>query len=243
MSSLVTVLTPLYNNAEDIQTAIQSVLNQTYVNWELIVIDDCSTDDGLEKVQDLIQKHPQKNIKILKNSQNYGPYVSLNIGLQAATGEYICRLDSDDRLTSNAIEVCLNSLQAHIDVVHFLAKRNDGHVFDNVGLFYRKTLIEKIGYYDSVRFAADVEFKHRIYSAVPKEKICKINTILYLIKKRRTSLSLRNDTGTSKIALGVRQNYIRTSSKWHKDSSNLYISFPLPKRPFPIHEMMETGYH
>lgn len=86
---------PTYNGAKFISQAIRSVLDQSFSDWELIVVDDGSTDDTARIVQDFVA-HDQRIIYV-KNDQNYGIQRSLNNGLERARGEYIARLDDDDQ--------------------------------------------------------------------------------------------------------------------------------------------------
>lgn len=91
--NLVSIIMPSYNTAQYIGATIKSVLNQTYTNWELIIVDDCSTDNTDEVVKNYLS---DKRIKYLKNEQNSGAAVSRNRALREAKGQWISFLDSDD---------------------------------------------------------------------------------------------------------------------------------------------------
>ena len=90
---LVSIITPSYNTENFIVETIESVINQTYTKWELIIVDDCSKDDTDKIVKPYLK---DKRIKYLKNEVNSGAAVSRNRALREATGEYIAFLDSDD---------------------------------------------------------------------------------------------------------------------------------------------------
>lgn len=90
----VTILMCVFNGSEYIRAAIESVLNQTYQNFELIIIDDASTDDTWQIISDFVECSQQ--IKAIRSSVNQGAGVALNKGLQVASGQYITRQDSDD---------------------------------------------------------------------------------------------------------------------------------------------------
>lgn len=92
---LVSVITPLFNSELYIERTIESVINQSYNNWELIIVDDCSADNGLNIVMKYIKT--DSRIKILKNETNSGPAVTRNKGIAIAKGKYIAFLDSDDQ--------------------------------------------------------------------------------------------------------------------------------------------------
>ncbi|WP_353845132.1 sugar transferase [Ruminococcus sp.] len=91
--NLVSIIMPSYNTAQYIEKTIKSVLNQTYTNWELIIVDDCSTDNTDDVVKNYLS---DKRIKYLKNEQNSGAAVSRNRALREAKGQWISFLDSDD---------------------------------------------------------------------------------------------------------------------------------------------------
>ena len=89
---LVSIIMPNYNSEKYVQTTIQSVLDQTYQNWELIFVDDCSTDNSLN----LVRAFNDERIKIFQNESNSGAAVSRNYALRLAQGKWIAFLDSDD---------------------------------------------------------------------------------------------------------------------------------------------------
>jgi glycosyltransferase involved in cell wall biosynthesis len=95
--SLVSVITPFYNGEKFIQETIQSVLAQTYTNWELLLIDDNSADGSTEIALRYAEKYPDK-VRYLEheNHQNKGQSASRNLGIREARGEYIALLDHDD---------------------------------------------------------------------------------------------------------------------------------------------------
>jgi glycosyltransferase involved in cell wall biosynthesis len=89
---LVSVIIPIFNGEKYIEQTIDSVLSQTYQNWELIIINDGSSDN----TERLILKYPDKRIRYLRNDTNRGISPSLNRGIDEAKGEFIARLDADD---------------------------------------------------------------------------------------------------------------------------------------------------
>jgi len=93
MAGLVSIIMPSYNTAEYIAESIQSVLSQSYTHWELIVVDDCSTDNTDEVIKPYLT---DGRIKYLKNEKNSGAAVSRNRALREAKGKWIAFLDSDD---------------------------------------------------------------------------------------------------------------------------------------------------
>lgn len=101
MAGLVSIIMPSYNTAEYIAESIQSVLAQSYTNWELIVVDDCSTDNTDEVIKPYLT---DGRIKYYKNEKNSGAAVSRNRALREAKGKWIAFLDSDDLWMSDKLE-------------------------------------------------------------------------------------------------------------------------------------------
>lgn len=91
-NDLVTIITPSYNTAKFIKETIQSVLNQSYKNWEMIIIDDCSQDD----TKQIISLYNDDRIKFYINDRNSGAAISRNNAISIAKGKWIAFLDSDD---------------------------------------------------------------------------------------------------------------------------------------------------
>ena len=94
MENKVSIITPNFNGAKYIEKAINSVIKQTYMNWELLIIDDCSTDESIKIISKYLLKEPR--IKLIRNNENVGPALSRNKGIEKADGRYIAFLDSDD---------------------------------------------------------------------------------------------------------------------------------------------------
>lgn len=110
---LVSVLMPVYNCENYILEAVESILQQTYFNFELLIIDDCSTDGTVDIIKSLNDDRIQLHVK-LKNS---GYTNSLNYGLQIANGKYIARMDGDDISLPKRFEKQVTYLEANDDVV------------------------------------------------------------------------------------------------------------------------------
>lgn len=106
MEPLVSVIIPMYNREKTICRAIDSVLNQTYRNIEIIVVDDGSTDGSLQLAQDYIKK----GVKVIASIQNVGVAAARNVGMKAATGEYIAFQDSDDEWFPNKLQVQIDHM-------------------------------------------------------------------------------------------------------------------------------------
>ena len=94
MSSLISIITPLYNTGHLVSETIESVLKQSYLNWELIIVDDCSQDNSAEIVKKYIQN--DNRIKLFEFTENKGCATARNYAIKIAKGEFIAFLDSDD---------------------------------------------------------------------------------------------------------------------------------------------------
>lgn len=95
---LVSIVLPMYNAAEYIKECVDSILMQTYSDFELLIIDDGSTDDSIQ----LVETYKDSRIRLIKNEHNY--IASLNLGLKESCGRYIARMDADDRMKPQRIE-------------------------------------------------------------------------------------------------------------------------------------------
>ncbi|WP_088032400.1 glycosyltransferase family 2 protein [Evansella clarkii] len=95
LDDLVSIITPAYNSEKFIRHTIDSVLAQTYSNWEMIVVDDCSTDRTVEIVTEFMEK--DNRIKLVQLKENKGPALTRNTAIKYARGRYLAFLDSDDQ--------------------------------------------------------------------------------------------------------------------------------------------------
>ena len=105
---LISVVIPAYNNGKYIDKCLNSIINQTYTNIEIIIINDCSTDD----TEQIILKYKNKDERILylKNDKNIGVGATRNRGIEVSKGRYIYFLDSDDYIELNCIENLYNAI-------------------------------------------------------------------------------------------------------------------------------------
>ena len=114
----ISVIIPVYNVEKYLRQCLDSVINQTYKDLEIICVDDCSTDNSRQILQEYAKK--DERIKILYNKKNSKLGPTRNNGLKVATGKYIHFLDSDDWLEPNAYETLINDAEKGYDAVYFL---------------------------------------------------------------------------------------------------------------------------
>lgn len=112
---MISVVMGAYNSEKYISEAIESIINQTYKNFEFIIIDDCSAD----KTNMIIRKYAVKDnrIKLINNSNNMGLTYCLNKGIKIAKGKYIARMDTDDIALPSRLEKQFSYLENHKNVV------------------------------------------------------------------------------------------------------------------------------
>lgn len=110
MNDLVSIIMPSYNTGQYISETINTVINQTYSNWELIIVDDCSSDNTDEIIQPYLK---DKRINYYKNSKNYGAAISRNRALRSAKGKWIAFLDSDDLWLPQKLELQINFMESN----------------------------------------------------------------------------------------------------------------------------------
>ncbi len=109
MSSLVSIITPCFNSEKYISQAILSVISQTHLNWELLLVDDCSSDATYTIISDFASQ--DSRIKAFKLDKNSGAGVARNFAIQQAQGNYIAFLDADDLWKPEKLEKQLHYMQ------------------------------------------------------------------------------------------------------------------------------------
>lgn len=237
----VSVILTVFNNKDDVINSIESVINQSFKDWELIIVDDCSIDGSFEKIHDYLKKNNGKyNFKLIKNGKNYGTYVSKNIGIVNSQGEYLTFIDSDDTYHTDKLKKQVNILNTNdVQAVTIKQKNNEDIIkVSETMLMLKRSIIDKIGYYDSVRFGADWEYSARIRKVYGNNSIFIIDEVLYFVKCRDGSLTRNTKTGISGSGRKKRRKYLEGYTSWHNSGKNLYIPFKMRIRPFPVDKIM-----
>lgn len=205
-SNLVSIVLPVYNGADHISESIESVLKQTYQNWELIVVDDCSTDNTPEIIENF--RKSDSRIRILRNERNLKLPMTLNAGFASAKGDYFTWTSDDNMYRSNALEKMVTVLDENqgIDFVYAdLSVINDSgeiiseakqpeppeiRFYNMMGacFMYRRELAENVGEYDPATFLAeDYDYWLRCYKYT---NFLHINENLYIYRWHEKSLSI-----------------------------------------------------
>ena len=247
---LVTVIMTAYNSSQTIAAAIDSVMAQDYPRIELLIVDDLSSDNTVATVESLMQRYKNHRHKIvlMKNPINVGTYVSKNKAIQAASGSFITGHDSDDRSLPNYVSTLMKPHLSNQQGVKITAVECAGRsskkgkttsVFCCISQCFSKKLIEEIGYFDSVRFAADSEFYRRCRKIFGNSSVLRIKQLLYLVDRTSTSLTGNSATGFHSTP---RKFYVKQFTGWHRNSTRKELSesfreFPLKRRPFKVHHL------
>ncbi|MEI6756608.1 MAG: glycosyltransferase [Chlorobium sp.] len=129
---LVSVIIPTYNHAQFLGRALQSVMEQTYTNWEAIVVDNHSKDN----TDDVVNGFKDPRIRLLKIYNNGVIAASRNMGINGARGEWVAFLDSDDWWSANKLQKCLENINSEVDLIYHELKI----IRDSPALFRRKTI-------------------------------------------------------------------------------------------------------
>ncbi|WP_223229390.1 glycosyltransferase family 2 protein [Campylobacter concisus] len=137
---------PSYNSEKFIIESVESVLVQTYSNWELIIVDDCSPDSSNHIIMKYVDS--DHRIKLIKLEKNSGPAVARNTAIEAANGRYIAFLDSDDVWLPNKLEKQIKFMQDNDLAFTYSSYKLVGEDNEDLGLFITK---DKISYFDMLK--------------------------------------------------------------------------------------------
>ncbi|WEG13296.1 glycosyltransferase [Pullulanibacillus sp. KACC 23026] len=250
----ITVIMPVYNSERVIVTAIQSVLNQSWANLEVIVVDDGSTDNTVEIIEALLKKDDRLNL--MKSSSNGGAYAARNTALKVATGDFVTTHDADDWSHPKKMEIQIRYLLEHPAVIGntsqqvratddmklFRRGKPGYYIFDNMSsfMFRRERVMNKLGYWDSVRFGADSELIRRIKRLYGEKSVVNLKTgPLSFQRQSSESLTANDFFGYHGYFMGARKEYFESFNYYHSTTDTLYYEFPLTKRPFAIPEPMK----
>lgn len=144
--ALVTIITPSYNSSIFILKTLKSVTSQSFDNWEMIIVDDCSSDNSVEVIQSFADQDPR--IKLIQLAENSGAAVARNTAIEAAKGRYIAFLDSDDAWLPNKLEKQVQFMLDQDIAFSFSAYEKideTGKVFGYIGV------PKKTGYHDLLK--------------------------------------------------------------------------------------------
>lgn len=210
ITSLVSIIITTHNRAQLLPRAIDSVINQTYKNIEIIVVDDCSSDNTTQIVKEHIKKDDR--VRYIKNKKKSGANVSRNKGILSAQGKFIAGLDDDDEFMPNRIELLLenydekyafitsNNIIIHDGFLHFTKCKSiiniEDMLFDNIinnqGLIL-KSRLQEVGLYDEKLTACqDYDIWMKLILKYGKVKIIEESTQIIYRNSLKQSISTKS---------------------------------------------------
>lgn len=262
---LVSVIMPAWNAEKTVRKAAQSILDQTWRNLELLIVDDASSDGTWAVLKQLAANDAR--VKILRNTANVGPYVSKNIALTQATGSWITGHDADDWAHPERLYMHIGSAQARnlsVSLAYMIRIQPHGvlsHLnkissfsFDGVArkasiscLFHSSVLTKKLGFWDSVRFGADSEMIHRAETVIG-ERVGVLQHIVMICLDLDTSLTNNPVHGVDKHngISPIRADYRNAWTTWLQGKTSrecVYLEFPQNSRRYAAAPEMIVPLH
>ncbi|MFA6587804.1 MAG: glycosyltransferase [Patescibacteria group bacterium] len=226
---LVTVVMPIYNGEVHLETAIKSILNQTYPDFELLILDDASTDSSLK----IIKSFNDPRIRLIQNEANAGLNKTLNIGLAAAHSVYIARMDQDDISHPERLKKQIAYLEQNPEIgvcgtaVEFLAKtgKKTNLIFPTGNnlikwafCFYnpiahptvmmRKKIVEQVNGYSTLEHTHYTEDYDLWYRLLPITKFHNLEEPLLTLRKHESNMTVKNLEKNLQNAGTVNKNFL-----------------------------------
>lgn len=236
-NDLISVIMTTYNCDDTVGYAIDSILNQSTRNIQLIVVDDCSTD----RTPEIVKRYAEHDSRVvsLKSDVNSGPYVCRNIGLRHATGTHIAIQDSDDYAHSQRLEYQLQMMKQRNWVAcyvgHLRVADDGGLIPDNHGelvgegpmtLMMQRRVVDELGYFTPVRSRGDVEHRDRMVAYYGAHRVGMDDSVLLLARDSLVSNSRIFDADPTR--LGIVPSTKAQASRRHRDAAGnrelLYVS-------------------
>lgn len=189
-----TVIIPLFNKEHYVENTIKSILNQTFTDYEILIINDCSTDKSIEKVKPFLSE----NIKLIEHFENKGLSAARNTGIKNATADYITFLDADDewkphflktihQLIIDFPEACIfatnyeeiynskvtnphnhaeNLTKDSSQIIDFFKYNLGQGIYNHGSVCFHKKVYQTVGFYDeNIDFSEDLDFNIRVNAA------------------------------------------------------------------------------
>lgn len=244
----VSILMPVYNTAPFLREAIDSMLSQTFTDFELIVLNDCSPDNA----EEILDTYNDPRIVRYKGAKNVGLSNVLNIGIEMARGKYIARMDSDDISLPNRLQVQVDYLETHpeIDLVsvgmqlfgdkdEIWVREQDFEEMKICALFYspvlhassmwRKDAFEKQGLRFRQEMVPSEDYDLWTRSLVKGLRLVNLAEVLYKYRIHDTQATLQTDVVDAK-SREVRISYIRAALPSVSEKN----AEAFPEKPWPV---------
>ena len=224
-SDMISIVTTCYNLEDYIEDCLVSLINQSYENLEVIVVNDCSTDNSLSIIKKIADK--DSRIKIINNDTNLGAGKSRKIGIESANGDYITLVDGDDWITSNYVKALYDSAKSndadivtgHLNGNKYRCRLSDKWIFESEDekLYYlqhetvnclnnkliKKSLWDKVPYCER-RYIEDMgPYMKLIYYANKIVSLEDFKDEYYFYTKRQNSLINSASNDKNKLFFGL----------------------------------------
>ena len=251
-NDMISIIIPIYNVEKYLEKCLDSILNQTYKNLEIILIDDGSTDNSPNICNSYCEK--DKRIKII-HKNNEGVSSARNKGIELSTGKYIVFIDSDDYVSNEHIEVlydCIISNNVDLVISNLIDISEDGIILNNeekesflmnkdqclkellsednfyhlcCGNIYRKDLLEKIRFNCKYRIAEDLDFLYRYIKQISSAYFLSKNTYYYLKREGSATNSIYSEKWNDelKICNFIISEMVELENNFHKYAKRKYI--------------------
>ncbi len=262
----ISVIMTAFNTGHLIERAVKSVLAQSHANLELMVIDDASSDDTAAILAAMAAE--DERLRVFSSPANHGTYWSKNWCLTKATGEFVAFHDSDDYSDPDRLRVQMGALLADPGLMACTCRWRRVDEADELQLIdgaaermaaislmiRRAPVLEKAGFFDTVRIAADTEYIRRLKEIFGWKGVRHLRQCLYTGLLRQGSLTTdagsgfdwqRQGNSHSRAVGGNRAAYYHAFTNWHSQanagSKDLMIQFPMAERPFAVPEALSRG--
>ena len=221
---MVSVIVPTYNGGTSLSVALRGLLDQTWENLEIIVVDDCSSDDTFAVAESYAHQEPR--VKAIRQGENQGTYTARNRGLEIATGQLITTHDADDWCHPEKIEMQVRNFlgdesivynrsfgvrvtnNLHFSVIPFRSSRLMIHP-SMVSTIFKKEIFDRYGWWDAVRVGADKEFIDRVRHNMGRKSVVEVLPSIPLTFSIDDARSLTRSNVTHSVTAkhGVRREY------------------------------------
>ena len=266
MTELITIGIPVFNAELYIEQCLYSVLNQTYPEIEILIIDDKGSDNSMNIIRSIKAEHTRGNcIRIIENEKNEGVGISRGKIIDNALGTYFYFLDADDTISQNCIELMYNKVVSlNVDLVcgshriysenkieDFVLKdnilRKDNMLIEYFGKhntmfvwnkLYKTSLLKEHGIHCSERILEDVNMSFQIFSVI--KSCCDLSEITYFYHSNSNSISSSVDSGKNiSIALGLDSFFAFAHNKIQSLNPTYRIQI---KEKFFVHRLLFTTW-
>jgi glycosyltransferase involved in cell wall biosynthesis len=184
------VIIPLYNKQNYVENALKSIINQTFIDFEIIIVNDCSTDESVSKILPYLSD----KIKLIQHEKNKGLSATRNTGIKNAKADYVTYLDADDLWKSTFLETIFRLIQNFPEakifgtnyeevygetilnpqnnsdllqnnfegIINFFKMNTKQGIYNHGSVCFHKSVFEKVGFYDdNIKFSQDIDFNIR----------------------------------------------------------------------------------